>query len=84
MAPELLGKQTGGRHTDWWAVGVVCFEMLTGESPWSSCEDMALLQRDIQSQAVVTPHDTSQELHELYMALLTLIEKKVREQLLKT
>ena len=23
MSPEMISEKTGGRHTDWWAVGVV-------------------------------------------------------------
>mmetsp|Transcript_9513 Transcript_9513/g.14929 ORF Transcript_9513/g.14929 Transcript_9513/m.14929 type:complete len:353 (-) Transcript_9513:204-1262(-) len=34
MAPEqLLGKEYG-RVVDWWATGVLCWEMLTGENPF--------------------------------------------------
>ena len=39
MAPEALRDEKGGRHTDWWAVGVLAFELLTGVTPWSSLDD---------------------------------------------
>ena len=44
MAPELLRESQGGRHTDWWAVGVLAHELLTGRTPWSSLTDKALIQ----------------------------------------
>ena len=36
MAPELLVERVGGRHTDWWAVGILAYELITGRSPWST------------------------------------------------
>jgi len=36
LAPELLKDKIGGRHTDWWAYGIVAYELLTGCTPWSS------------------------------------------------
>ena len=36
MAPELLEHCLGGRHTDWWALGVLSHELITGRVPWSS------------------------------------------------
>lgn len=35
MAPELL-EMTGGTSVDWWTLGVLMHEMLTGRSPWKS------------------------------------------------
>jgi serine/threonine protein kinase len=47
MAPELLHLRTGGRHTDWWACGVIAYELLTGRSPWSSLTDRVIMCQDI-------------------------------------
>lgn len=44
MAPELLRESRGGKHTDWWALGVLAHELLTGRTPWSSLTDKALIQ----------------------------------------
>jgi serine/threonine protein kinase len=38
-SPEMFTERTGGRHTDWWAYGVVAYEMMTGSTPWSFCSD---------------------------------------------
>lgn len=33
MAPEML-NMTGGTSVDWWTLGILAHEMLTGHSPW--------------------------------------------------
>jgi len=55
MAPELLFKKTGGRHTDWWAYGVLAHELLTGHSPWSSVNDTKIIKKEIRTVQVA--HD---------------------------
>lgn len=34
MAPEILSEQKYGRAVDWWAFGVLIYEMLLGQSPF--------------------------------------------------
>lgn len=36
MAPEMLNKRGTGHDfgVDWWALGVLCYELLTGDSPF--------------------------------------------------
>jgi len=34
MAPEILSEQRYGRAVDWWAFGVLIYEMLLGQSPF--------------------------------------------------
>eukprot|EP00961_Rhodomonas_salina_P098824 1329410-Rhodomonas_salina.1 len=34
MAPEQLMGKVYGRVVDWWAVGLLCWEMLTGDNPF--------------------------------------------------
>ena len=36
MAPESLKKNEYSYKTDIWSVGVIFFELLTGETPWKS------------------------------------------------
>jgi len=78
MPPELIGQRTGGRHTDWWAVGVLAFEMLTGSSPWSSQVDKNQIHHEIQNRAVVVPSEASSKMHEFIASLL---EKNPRKRL---
>jgi len=42
MAPELL-EMTGGTSVDWWTMGILMHEMLTGRSPWKSETQNAVL-----------------------------------------
>jgi serine/threonine protein kinase len=55
MAPELLRESRGGRHTDWWAVGVLAHELLTGRTPWSSLTDKKVIRREIKTLRVGPP-----------------------------
>lgn len=36
LAPEILHKQGHGKSVDWWALGCILFEMLTGEPAYYS------------------------------------------------
>ena len=58
MAPELFSRQMGGRHTDWWALGVLSHEMLTGRSPWSS-NAKKVIRREIQTLRIPPPLNLS-------------------------
>lgn len=55
MAPEYIADDTGGRHTDWWAVGVLAYAMLTGMCPWSSLTDADVLLYEITNLPVNPP-----------------------------
>jgi len=54
MAPELLEDRTGGRHTDWWALGVLAYELFTGRSPWTTLTDKRTIRNEILSPEVRT------------------------------
>ena len=36
MAPEIIAHQSYGRAVDYWCVGVLLYEMLTGTQPWQA------------------------------------------------
>jgi len=59
MAPELLTQSVGGRHTDWWALGVLAHEMMTGRSPWSTLSDKKLIKKQIRKLQVEPPPSVS-------------------------
>ena len=56
MPPELLQYIIGGTFRDWWAVGVIAHEVLTGRSPWSSLTDKWIIRDEIIAPSpVVSP-----------------------------
>jgi len=70
MPPEMIFENMGGRHTDWWAMGVLGFELLTGRSPWPSVEDKTLLKQEIKSLQVTVPVGISAETNQFITMLL--------------
>ena len=61
MAPELLRDKVGGRCTDWWALGVVSYELLTGRSPWSSLTDKKQIRREILLDLTSSDQDSNEQ-----------------------
>jgi len=45
LSPEVLSRQGHGTAVDWWNLGMVCFEMLTGLPPWYSKDSHLHLDR---------------------------------------
>ena len=45
MAPESLKRNEYSYKTDLWSVGVIFFEMLTGETPWKAKTEKELLKK---------------------------------------
>jgi serine/threonine protein kinase len=70
MAPELLSKNMGGRFTDWWAYGVLAYELLTGDSPWSSLTDIEKIKREIHASIISPPVNVSPAASRFVMSLL--------------
>ena len=42
ISPEMLGEQGHGLGVDWWALGVLCYEMFDGEPPFTHEQTMEL------------------------------------------
>jgi len=70
MAPEMIDLHRGGRHTDWWAMGVLAYELLTGSSPWAVIDDKVLLKQEIRSRTVAPPVSASPSAAEFIEMLL--------------
>lgn len=39
LAPEVLDRQDYGKAVDWWALGMILYEMLTGLPPWYNADN---------------------------------------------
>lgn len=70
MAPELLSERAGGRHTDWWAVGILAYEIMNGRSPWSSLSDKRKVRKEIQTVKVMPPRRLSSAASKFICSLL--------------
>jgi serine/threonine protein kinase len=49
----------GGRHTDWWAMGILAFELMAGRTPWSSLDNKHVIKHEISNCRVVAPQSLS-------------------------
>jgi serine/threonine protein kinase len=72
MPPELIssGLKTGGRHTDWWAMGVLAYELMAGRTPWSSLSNKNILRKEILTRKVSAPPNVSSQAKMLVTSLL--------------
>jgi RAC serine/threonine-protein kinase len=69
MAPEVVAGKHYGRAVDWWSLGILVFEMLTGKSPFNGFDVFDVSQK-IQSRSVVYPRNLSDKAKSFMSALL--------------
>lgn len=77
IAPEILLRQTYGKAVDWWAYGVLLYEMLVGQPPFEG-EDEDDLFSNVKEHACSFPKFISKEANSILKALLV---KTPRERL---
>jgi len=70
MAPEVLRQKIGGRFTDWWAMGVLAYELFTGRSPWSTLSDINQIKTEIASSVIHPPFGVSPKAGRFCAALM--------------
>lgn len=70
IAPEIILYQPYGRSVDWWAFGVLLYEMLVGQPPFDG-EDEEELFAAITEQNVSYPKSMSKEAKEACKGFLT-------------
>ncbi|KAK8042939.1 hypothetical protein PG994_013422 [Apiospora phragmitis] len=69
-APELLqGEQNESRAADWWTLGVLLFEMLTGLPPFYG-DDVEQIRRNIQSRLLELPDSLPSSTRDMISKLL--------------
>jgi ribosomal protein S6 kinase beta len=69
MAPEMLVRNGYGKSVDWWSLGALCFEMLTGNPPFKGKTSKELDRKIIQDK-LVTPPFLSSAAHSLLKGIL--------------
>ncbi|XP_055546294.1 putative protein kinase C delta type homolog isoform X4 [Wyeomyia smithii] len=69
MAPEIIKGQKYNQAVDWWSFGVLVYEMLVGQSPFSGCDEDELFW-SICNEIPWFPHFLSKEALKLLKSLL--------------
>ncbi|EOY21606.1 Serine/threonine-protein kinase AtPK2/AtPK19 isoform 2 [Theobroma cacao] len=69
MAPEILQSKGHNKDADWWSIGILLYEMLTGQPPFTHANRQKLQQRIIQEKVKLPPF-LSTEAHSLLKGLL--------------
>jgi len=70
LAPEILNRQGHGRAVDWWSLGALLYEMLTGLPPFY-CQDRERLFEKIRRSDLNYPASLSANAKSLLRGLLT-------------
>ncbi|GAB5590900.1 Serine/threonine kinase [Umbelopsis nana] len=70
MAPEILLEQRYGRAVDWWAYGVLIYEMLLGQSPFRGEDDDEIFDAILEDE-ILYPINMSRDSVSICQKLLT-------------
>lgn len=69
MAPEIILSKGHNKAADWWSVGILLFEMLTGQPPYTN-NNRHKLQEKIVKEKIKLPSYLTSEVHSLLKGLL--------------
>lgn len=69
MAPEIVAGKGHNKAADWWSVGILLFEMLTGKTPFAG-GNRYKTQQKILKEKIKLPSYLSTEAHSLLKGLL--------------
>ena len=70
LAPEILNRQGHGRAVDWWSLGALLYEMITGLPPFY-CQDREKLFEYIRKSTLEYPASVSKPAKKVLVGLLT-------------
>ena len=69
MAPEIIAGRGHSKNADWWSVGVLLFEMLSGNAPFRA-KNRGVLQKKILTEKIKYPTFLTSAAHKFLTALL--------------
>jgi len=74
MAPEVItqSKRHNAFFSDIWSLGLIFYYMLVGDLPWSQCETLPLLVKEIHTGKLLIPVPVSKATKELLAGMLQL------------
>jgi len=75
MAPEIIRCVGHGKAVDWWSLGILIYDMMTGHPPFRA-RQRNILQKEILKAEVKIPRYVSQQASSLITALLNPIPEK--------
>ncbi|KAL6073498.1 Serine/threonine-protein kinase AtPK19 [Balamuthia mandrillaris] len=75
MAPEMVSGEGYHQSADWWSLGVLMYDMLTGSPPWTS-KNQGVLQKKIREAKLRMPPYISPEANSIIRGFLTKDVKK--------
>jgi serine/threonine protein kinase len=58
MAPEIIKREGHDRCVDWWALGVLIYEMLSGDAPFRAPTAAAIYEKALRSEPTYSSHFT--------------------------
>jgi calcium-dependent protein kinase len=70
-----LARKTYSTKCDIWSIGVIFYELLTGETPWKGMDEKDLLRNIINKQLTIRNTTVSKFCEELLKKILILEEK---------
>lgn len=80
MAPEQIQGKEGDELTDVYAVGNILYELLTGQTPFSSDTDYQLMKRKLEEKAPVTTSLTNAATPALQKVVTTALERNPQKR----
>jgi len=75
LAPEVIRKQGHGKAVDWWSLGILCFELSTGQPPFYH-QNIHIMYRKIRTEDARFPPTIAEKCQNFITLLLDRDQKK--------